>query len=35
MRLQHIEPHHLLKGYIEKLWVFESNGRALDRKRIN
>jgi AraC-like DNA-binding protein len=28
MRLQHIEPHHLLKNYIEKLWVFESNGRA-------
>ncbi len=30
MRLQHIEPHQLLKGYIEKLWVFESNGRAPD-----
>jgi len=28
MRLQHIEPHHLLKGYVEKLWVFESNGRV-------
>jgi AraC-like DNA-binding protein len=30
MRLQHIEPHYLLKRYIEKLWVFESNGRAPD-----
>jgi AraC-like DNA-binding protein len=28
MRLQNIEPHPLLKGYIEKLWVFESMGRA-------
>ncbi len=24
MRLQHIQPHPLLKGYIEKLWVFEN-----------
>ena len=30
MRLQPVEPHHLLKRYIEKLWVFESNGRASD-----
>jgi len=30
MRLQYIEPHLLLKGYIEKLWVFESNSRAPD-----
>lgn len=28
MRLQHINPHPLLKGYIEKLWVFESDGRV-------
>ena len=28
MRLQHINPHPLLKGYIEKMWVFESNGRV-------
>lgn len=27
MRLQNIEPHPLLNRYIEKLWVFESNGR--------
>jgi AraC-like DNA-binding protein len=27
MRFQHIEPHPLLKGYIEKMWVFESSGR--------
>jgi hypothetical protein len=27
MRLQNINPHPLLKGYIEKMWVFESNGR--------
>jgi AraC-like DNA-binding protein len=30
MRLHHIEPHYLLQGYIEKLWVFESYGRAPD-----
>jgi len=28
MRLQHINPHPLLKGYIEKMWVFESSGRV-------
>ena len=28
MRLQHITPHPLLKGYIEKMWVFESTGRV-------
>ena len=28
MRLQHIIPHPLLKGYIEKMWVFESTGRV-------
>jgi len=27
MRLQHIEPHPLLKGYIEKIWLFESIGK--------
>lgn len=27
MRFQHIEPHPLLKAYIEKMWVFESSGR--------
>jgi AraC-like DNA-binding protein len=27
MRFQNIEPHPLLKGYIEKMWVFESSGR--------
>lgn len=30
MRIRHIKPYHLLNGYIEKLWVFESNGRAPD-----
>lgn len=29
MQLEHIAPHPLLKGYIEKLWVFESNGQSL------
>jgi AraC-like DNA-binding protein len=28
MRLRHIEPHPQLKGYIDKMWVFESSGRA-------
>jgi len=28
MRLRHIEPHLQLKGYISKLWVFESSGRV-------
>src|ERR1700730_15791264 len=27
MRFQNIEPHPLLKPYIEKMWVFESSGR--------
>jgi AraC-like DNA-binding protein len=27
MRLQNIEPHPLLKNYIEKLWLFESSGK--------
>jgi hypothetical protein len=27
MQFQNIEPHPLLKGYIEKMWVFESGGR--------
>ena len=27
MRLQNIEPHPLLKGYIDKMWLFESNGK--------
>ncbi len=30
MRLQHIDIHPLLKGYIEKIWVFESGGRVPD-----
>lgn len=28
MRLQHIDIHPTLKGYIEKIWVFESSGRV-------
>src|ERR1700683_546640 len=28
MRLRHIDPHPQLKGYIDKIWVFESNGRV-------
>jgi len=28
MRLQHINIHPTLKGYIEKIWVFENNGRV-------
>jgi AraC-like DNA-binding protein len=27
MRFQNIEPHPLLKAYIDKMWVFESSGR--------
>lgn len=27
MRFQNIEPHPLLKAYIEKMWIFESSGR--------
>ena len=27
MRLQHIEPNPLLRGYIEKMWLFESSGK--------
>jgi AraC-like DNA-binding protein len=27
MRLQHIEPHPMLKGYIDKMWLFESGGK--------
>lgn len=28
MRLQHINIHPMLKGYIEKIWLFESSGRV-------
>jgi AraC-like DNA-binding protein len=28
MKLQHIEPHPQLKGYVSKIWVFESSGRV-------
>lgn len=27
MRLENIKPHPLLEGYIEKMWLFESNGK--------
>src|SRR6478752_8517000 len=27
MQFHHIEPHFLLKNYIEKLWIFESSGK--------
>ena len=27
MRLQNIEPHPLLKSYIQKMWLFESSGK--------
>jgi len=27
MQFHHIEPHFLLKNYIEKMWVFESSGK--------
>lgn len=27
MQFQHIEPHSLLKRYIEKMWLFKSSGR--------
>lgn len=27
MQFRHIEPHALLKGYIEKIWIFESSGK--------
>lgn len=27
IQFQHIEPHHLLKSYIEKMWLFRSSGR--------
>ena len=36
MRLQNIDPHPLLKGYIEKMWLFESSGKmpAADLKLV-
>ena len=27
IQFRHIEPHSLLKNYIEKMWLFESSGR--------
>src|SRR6187397_649929 len=27
MQFRHIEPHFLLKNYIEKIWFFESSGK--------
>jgi AraC-like DNA-binding protein len=26
MRLQHLQPHPLLRGYVAKMWIFESKG---------
>jgi AraC-like DNA-binding protein len=36
MRLQNIEPHPLLKNYIDKMWLFESSGKmpAADLKLV-
>jgi AraC-like DNA-binding protein len=36
MRLQNIEPHPLLKSYIDKMWLFESSGKmpAADLKLV-
>jgi len=28
MRVQHFEPHPQLRGYVAKIWVFESSGRV-------
>lgn len=30
MRLRHIKPHPRLKGYVNKMWLFESRGRVPD-----
>ena len=30
MQLKHIEPHPMLKGYVSKMWVFESSGKVPD-----
>jgi AraC-like DNA-binding protein len=30
VHFRHFNPHPLLKGYVEKLWVFESAGRVTD-----
>jgi hypothetical protein len=27
IQFHHIEPHFLLKNYIEKMWIFESSGK--------
>jgi len=27
MQFRHIEPHFLLKKYIQKMWIFESSGK--------
>src|SRR5438067_274627 len=27
LKFQHIEPHFLLKNYVEKMWLFESAGK--------
>ena len=27
LQFRHIEPHFLLKNYIEKMWLFESSGK--------
>ena len=29
IKFQHIEPHYLLKNYIEKMWLFTSSGKML------
>ena len=30
MKIQHIPVHPMLKGYVEKIWVFESDGKVPD-----
>ena len=30
MKLQHVPVHPVLKGYVEKIWVFESDGKVPD-----
>ncbi len=35
MQFHHIEPHFLLKNYIEKMWIFESSGKmSLDDMKL-
>jgi len=35
LQFRHIEPHFLLKKYIDKMWLFESSGKMPEKKLLH